>query len=348
MVYNTNNERTTKARQGYINHVALALDESGSMVWHGPQLMKVVDGLIKDLAERSKEMDQETRVTIYTFGDRVQCLVYDKDVLRLPSIRQWYHPSGMTALIDAAIMGLEDLAQTPELYGDHAFLMYVLTDGLENNSRHSGGELRVKLQGLKDNWTVAALVPDARGKFEAQKLGFEKGNIAVWDATSERGVSEAGQTISQATSAYMTSRATGVRSTTSLFSMGEQVVNKDTIKKAGLQPVAGGYQLVVVPPQHDGSQIRDFVTECGHQYKTGMAYYQLSKSEKIQGQKKLAVVEKATGKVFVGDQVRAMVGLPEHEVRVKPDFNALYEIYVQSTSVNRKLVVGTKLLMFGV
>jgi hypothetical protein len=31
--------------------------------------------------------------------------------------------------------------------------------------------------------------------------------------------------------------------------------------------------------------------------------------------------------------------------QVKPDFNPDYEVYVQSTSVNRKLVPGTSLLV---
>jgi hypothetical protein len=39
-----------------------------------------------------------------------------------------------------------------------------------------------------------------------------------------------------------------------------------------------------------------------------------------------------------------MVGLPNYKVRVRPDFNPDYKVFVQSTSVNRKLVPGTKLL----
>jgi hypothetical protein len=49
--------------------------------------------------------------------------------------------------------------------------------------------------------------------------------------------------------------------------------------------------------------------------------------------------------VFVGDGVRAMVGLPDMEVRVKPDQNPDFDVYVQSTSTNRKLVAGTKVML---
>lgn len=83
-------------------------------------------------------MDQETRVTVFQFDDVVECLVYDKDVLRLPSLRNIYGPArANTALIDATIKAVNELKETPERYGDHAFLCYVLTDGQENASRAS-------------------------------------------------------------------------------------------------------------------------------------------------------------------------------------------------------------------
>lgn len=39
-----------------------------------------------------------------------------------------------------------------------------------------------------------------------------------------------------------------------------------------------------------------------------------------------------------------MIGLPDMAVRVKPDYNPDYSVYVQSTSINRKLIAGTKYL----
>lgn len=86
--------------------------------------------------------------------------------------------------------------------------------------------------------------------------------------------------------------------------------------------------------------------ECGLHYTVGMAHYQLTKTETIQPGKTLAVVRKGTEEVFIGPQVRDLVGLrTDVSVRVKPDFNPDYDIYVQSTSVNRKLLPGTKILL---
>jgi hypothetical protein len=111
---------------------------------------------------------------------------------------------------------------------------------------------------------------------------------------------------------------------------------------------AGKYVLIPVDQQ---TSIRDFVTRAGHQYRTGCAFYELSKREKIQANKQIAVAEKdpvtgrTTGKVFSGPAARQLLGLPQTEVTVTPGSNAAYTVFVQSTSVNRKLVPGTKLLV---
>ena len=329
--------------QNYINHVALVLDASGSMGKHKVQLIKVADDQIKYLARRSKELDQETRVTVYMFADKVTCLIYDKDVLRLPSIADLYTVGGNTALIDATLLSQEDLKLISEKYGDHSFLTFVLTDGEENRSFCEPQLLAALLNNLPENHTVAALVPNQRAKFEAKRFGFPADNIAIWDATSDEGTTEAGVTIRRAVDSYMVARSTGVRGTRTLFSTGKDAVNEQTVAATGLTPLSKSqFQLIPVPKD---AVIKDFVEATGRTYVTGRAFYQLMKPEAIQANKVLAVVENKTAKVFVGDGVRALVGLPDMEVRVRPGHNADYTIFVQSQAINRKLIAGTKLLL---
>jgi hypothetical protein len=330
--------------QNYINHIALVLDASTSMMPRANDLIRVADDQIKYLAVRSQELDQETRVSVYLFADDVRCVIYDKDVLRLPSIRQFYRANGMTALIDATLKSQDDLAATAQLYGDHAFLTYVLTDGRENASRsRTSYELASRLQNLRDNWTVAVLVPDQTSKFEAKRFGFPADNIAIWDVHSSQGIFEAGATIRRATDQFMVNRAQGIRGSRSMFSTGSDAVNRQTIRQAGLKTLSHqNYQLIPVSYE---SPIREFVEGTGHRFITGTCYYQLNKTETIQPQKQIAVYEKATGKVYVGAQARQLVGLGNDTVRVRPQFNPEFDIFVQSTSVNRKLVPGTKLLI---
>lgn len=356
-------------RQNYINHIALVLDASTSMIGHSDNLVKVADGLIQHLAQKSQELDQETRVTVYTFSDDVQCVIYDKDVLRLPSISKIYRAEGNTALIAATMKAQEDLAQTAQLYGDHAFLTYVLTDGEENVSQYStvfGGDgrrrnyhsyaytrytptqlrdmLAEQLTTLDENWTVAVFVPNRLAVSTAKTYGFPADNIAVWDATRVDGVLEVGKKIIEATDTYMTNRTRGIRGSKTIFAMGADQLNRDAVKQAGLKPLARDrYQLVDV---RDTDDIRPFVERItGREYVKGSAYYQLMKPEKIQPQKLICVRNRKSGRVYTGAQARELLGLPDHEVRVKPEANAEYQVFVQSTSVNRRLVPGTKLLV---
>lgn len=65
----------------------------------------------------------------------------------------------------------------------------------------------------------------------------------------------------------------------------------------------------------------------------------------IQGNKELMVVEKNSGRAYSGPDARRVVGLPDMTVRVKPDHNPDFDIFVRSTSTNRKLIAGTRLLL---
>lgn len=329
--------------QNYINHIAIVIDASGSMERHRETVIKVVDDQIAYLALRSKELDQETRITVYVFNSTAKCVIYDKDVLRLPSIREFYRVGGHTALIDATILSQRDLALTPEKYGDHAFLTYVFTDGAENRSQAKSFELSALLRTLPDHWTVAALVPNMTGKHEAKQFGFPADNIAIWSADSASGALEAGETIRRATDNYMTNRASGVRGTRTLFSTGVDALNHDTVAMANLHAL-DSHEYMLIPVPRD-SVIKDFVESTGRAYVLGKAFYQLSKLETIQGNKQIAVVDNMTDQVYTGRQARELIGLGNLTVRVRPNHNPQYKIFVQSTSVNRKLLAGTKLLM---
>ena len=330
--------------QNIINHIGLVLDRSSSMTGYAGQLVKVADAHIEHLARRSQELNQETRISVWTFADTVECVVWDMDVLRLPSIAKYYRPYGNTAFIEAGLQCIRDLSETPERYGDHSFLVYLLTDGEENASYgRRPADLAQAIKGLPDHWTMAALVPNAKAVHEAKRFGFPAGNIETWDASSAQGVTEVVERIRQTTDAYMTSRASGVRSTTNLFSTDASAVNAATIQQAGLKPLAKNtYMLVVVPKDTD---IKSFTEACGQQYKLGRGYYELGKRETIQPQKEIAIVERrGAQRVFTGRDARQMIGLPDMEVRVSPDYNPDYAVFVQSTSINRKLIAGSRYL----
>jgi hypothetical protein len=338
--------RNVSKLQHLVNHIVFVVDGSGSMSHLRETVVKVFDGQIAYLATRSKELDQETRVTVYMFDDRVVNLVYDMDVMRMPTLATLYRIGGSTALIDATIKAMDDLALTPEIYGDHAFLAYVLTDGQENASRSMPSTLATRLKGLPENWTLACLVPNAIGVKEAKQFGFQADNVSVWDATSQQGVREVGRVVRDTTEQFMQARTKGVRSVKNLFSLDASKLNASTVA-AKLTPLKPSqYQLL---PVHKDSDITKFVQSwMGGEgtYVRGSAYYLLMKPEKVQNHKQVCLQHKTTGKVYSGAQARDLLGLPNYEVKVGPLTHSTdYDIFVQSTSGNRKLIAGTKLLV---
>jgi hypothetical protein len=313
------------------------------MYGHSRSLIKVADEQIKYLASRSEELSQETRVSVYLFNTRVECLIFDMDVMRLPSIAELYTASGMTALVDATLKSQEDLRTTSQIYGDHAFLTFVLTDGQENASRNRASTLANEIGRAPENWSLGFLVPDTRSVREIESLSVGRGSIAIWDTTSATGIVDAVSTIRTATDNFMTNRASGVRGTRSVFSTSIDVVNKQTVTENLQALPRDAYKLYPVPTK---ARIDEFIRGLGFTYVKGIGYYQLSKTETIQPQKDIIVVEKKTGNAYSGSNARGLIGLPATgRVRVKPDHNPLFDIFVQSTSLNRNLVPNTRVLV---
>lgn len=350
-----------------VNHVILVLDASVSMRPHTQALIKAVSAQIKHMSIETGEtkLNQETRVAVYTFGDTAHCIVPERDVHRLPSIDEVYRIDGNTALVDAVTLALDDAALVSQKYGNHAFLVLVLTDGEENVS--SGANVLAfpdRMKNLPDNVTVACLVPGRDTRFyrarssvdEAVRWGFPRDNVAEWDV---RDVETAARTMTTATTSYFQARATGLRSTTNLFSMGADTINATTVKQNLVPLSPDDYTLVpVTPPKKDYENgdywwIKDFAEFCGHKYIAGhTGYYQFvyvkgkKASEVVSPTKKIIVVEKSTGLAYGGPAARQILGLPDNaSMRIKFDHNPDYDIYILSSANNRHLIPGTKLLL---
>lgn len=104
----------------------------------------------------------------------------------------------------------------------------------------------------------------------------------------------------------------------------------------------GRFQILEV--DKDGP-IKTFVVENGLTFNKGRGFYEFTKTETIQGQKEIVLMERSTGDLFEGKAAREMLGLPEGTtVRIKPSNLEKYMVFVQSTSVNRKLINGTRFL----
>lgn len=327
-----------------INHIVFVIDRSGSMGDLADTVIEVFERQVAYLSTRSQELDQETRVSIYTFSTDVECVVYDKDVMRLPSLAGSYRVGGCTALLDGTAKAMDDLQHTSQLYGDHAFLIYVITDGYDNSSKTTSRQMRDRLASMNANWTLAVLVPSQQGVFECKKFGFATNNIQIWD-TSKAGIEEAGSNIQTATEAFLTNRSNGVRGTTDLFQLDTTTLDTATVESALDELDPNTYTIYDVAGD---SQLKPFVQQAtGSAFVPGSAYYQLTKREKVHSSKGVIVRNIASGKVYGGENSRNLLNLPTNDVFVKPSQHSDFHIFIQSKSVNRKLIDGTSVLVCG-
>jgi hypothetical protein len=104
----------------------------------------------------------------------------------------------------------------------------------------------------------------------------------------------------------------------------------------------GRFQQLTV----DANQsIQDFVRSTGAAFRVGKGFYQLSKSEKIQENKEVILVDEF-GQMFTGTDARNMIGVPFGK-RGNVSSKSIprgYQVFIQSTSFNRKLVKDTEFL----
>ncbi|MBG1257817.1 vWA domain-containing protein [Nostoc commune] len=114
-------------------------------------------------------------------------------------------------------------------------------------------------------------------------------------------------------------------------------------ESADLRAVTPGrFQILEV--EQDIS-IKAFVLENGLSFKVGRGFYEFTKTETIQAQKEIILMDRATGDLFEGGAAREMLGLPiDATIRIKPSNLEKYVVFVQSTSANRKLIGKTRFL----
>lgn len=96
----------------------------------------------------------------------------------------------------------------------------------------------------------------------------------------------------------------------------------------------------------DRVSIKKFVQENGLVFSKGSGYYQLTKPEIIQDYKKVVARKKKDGSFFSGDAVKEILQIKSSSKKYSLDLSEVpdFDVFVQSTSVNRVLLPGTDFL----
>lgn len=120
------------------------------------------------------------------------------------------------------------------------------------------------------------------------------------------------------------------------------LAGKKSLVIEGKRETFGKYQVLDVPHDQD---IMGFVTDNGLTFQKGRGFYQFTKSVLVQKYKEIVLMDKTNGDIFIGNEARKLIGMPIGvDAQCYPEKNERYLAFIQSTSVNRRLIGGTKFL----
>lgn len=316
-----------------MNRVTLVLDASGSMSDCYKEMLKNVKNMLDAIKQNDIKFNQKTTVTLLTFDNNVKTLFKNRESKSLGSFD--YRLGGSTALFDATGEAVEAM-----LSGE-SYLVVVFTDGYENASVRYNAEKIKKL--IKDKqktglWTFAFNVPPGNKKY-FEGFGIPSDNIREWEST-EKSLKETEVVNLSGLNTYYQARSTGKTSVSNFYTDLSQLKVGEVRKE--LDNISNNFKQIEVKNE---AQIRDVVQSNGINYVKGNTFYQLVKPELIQENKELLVMEKGKKAIWGGEDARNLLGVPKGRIKVYPGNHGKFEIFVQSTSVNRKTVPGTKLLV---
>lgn len=340
----SNNVRRMKIK----NYIGFVDDHSGSMQSLRHAAMKDYNTNITAIKDAASRDMLDTVVSVVGiglgpddrgregYGVKRQVVISNPHVLK--PVTDWPCPGG-TPLWD----GIGDMIELFESLPDYnspdvSFLVMVTTDGQEQHStRYSVTALANKIQKLQDTgrWTFVFRVPRG-GRSYLNGLPVPFDNIQEWDTTT-RGMEESTVVTTQAVNNYFTLRSSGAKSSSVFYA------NASKVDTSSLKDITDKVSLYVVPPTDNGVEIKPFVLRHRQQFLKGAAFYQLTKTEaRVQPTKMIAVRDRATGKFYAGKEARQMIGLSTTDnARLHPGDHGNYDIFIQSESLNRKLVGGT-------
>jgi uncharacterized protein YegL len=345
---------TARPNEVLRNRIALVIDASSSMQGFRYDVPRVVNEQVAEIKKNAAKLGQPTSLTIYSFADSVHELGHYEDVFTFRAF-DGYVPSGNTAMFDGIGSAITDFQRSAfNTDPNTSFLIVVVTDGEENRSRNfSKASLTTLMRDVErtDRWTFAFSVPRG-GRATLRTFGIPDGNIQEWEQTGAGLESMSRATVSGLGS-YYGARSAGLKRVSNFFEPDMTQVSRRAIQR--LDDLSRNFHAWNVDA---ASPIREFVEgklaqqpslarQVGSSYQIGRGYYQLTKAEEVQAGKDFVILDKNTNALYGGDQARQLIGCPMNtSFKIKPGNLANYEIYIKSTSVNRKLVPNTKVLYF--
>lgn len=315
------------------NHYIFVVDTSSSMALHGTNVKKYLNEMMSNAMTSCHAEKQKCLITVFEFNNTVKILVDNHLGVTLPVLPNLVFNNN-TALRDAIVTAL-DINSTDK---NTAFLLNLITDGEENASRLTQEVLTAQIDKVQKlgNWTLCATGPASSVTY-LNRLGFPTGNLVIWDGKED--IKNVSAFNKEAMIRYVSHRGTGGQS------MSNYYADLSAVKGSNLKILdntTNDFTMFTVDAEAD---ISSFVQSKVGKYNLGDAYYELIKTETIQPSKDIAVFDPKNGNIYSGSKARALLNLPNNNCKITPKALGGYSLFIQSTSVNRKLLPGTRILV---
>lgn len=330
-------------------HVAFCIDESGSIHGIVKPLVAAYNRNVNDIRDAVLAEGQEASMTALAFGHRTlkhRVLYVGHQVQTIEELKDGdIKPGGMTPLFDSLYRAIKKLEELDDGKEDTAFIINVVTDGQENSSNKPGVSATIKKMREKiatDRWTFAFLVPNGEAAQFSRIYSIPIGNIQEWDTQTAAGTETAFIKSSAAFSTYFGDRTRGIKSKSTFYSDIADLTVRKTRKE--LSKITS--QVEFISPVTT-AQIRAVIIDSGKPYVAGCGFYQLVKTEKkVQPKKMVALRVKTSGEVYCGEKARELLGIDglTKTVRLVPGDHNKFDVFIQSTSYNRKIPAGTEVM----
>lgn len=335
-------------------YLAIVRDHSMSMMTLAKAAMNDYNSNIEIIRKASEENDIETFVSTVMCGigpgnGRVEVDFEKTYITDVPYMLSYITNGGSTPLFDSVGKCIDILEKSPNLKKpDVSAMVMVITDGEENSSTQwTGNALGGRIRELQatDKWSFIFRVPRGSKK-RLTAIGIPEGNIIEWDQT-EAGLAYSSAATQAAFGSYYNDRKTkGITSTRGFYvTDAANITSKDV--KQNLRDISKEVKIWNVDHLDNDMAISRF---CELKLKKpmtkGCAFYQLMKHERnVQEYKMICIQDKKSRAVYAGVAARDLLGLPQFgNISLSPGDHGNYEIYIQSTSLNRKVKQGTNVL----
>lgn len=341
-------------------YTGISLDHSGSMSSVTTSAMNDYNTIVQSLRDsaQSNKVDSVLSVVqcgiqddIYRGGRTVNRFsVQNSSIAAVQPLTHYPANGSETPLFDSVMMLIDAFKRVPDYTDkDVSFLLMIITDGGNNAGKVSGYALSEQIKQLQstDRWTITFRVPHGQ-KANLVHLGIPADNILEFDAGDRKAWAATTAVTQSAVSSVFRSKSLGVHATKSFYQTADTSNLSQKEVRSELSNISKKVKIIRVTQADDAKQISHFVEEkTGAKYVLGSAFYQLTKKEKLQAQKSIIVWDKLSGEYYTGAEARSLLNLAATgEIKIAPGDTPQFEVFVQSGSVNRKLVAGTKVVIY--